>query len=41
MLYCPFTGLSLFGQIQEVSSGTLAFAYIFPPFKGYGWTYTC
>ena len=25
---------------QRVSSGTLAFAYIFPPFRGYGWTFT-
>jgi hypothetical protein len=31
---------SLLGQIRSVSSGTLAFAYIFPPFKGYGWTFT-
>ena len=38
--WLPFTGLSLLGQIREVSSGTLAFAYIFPPFKGYGWTCT-
>jgi hypothetical protein len=38
--WLPFTGLSLLRQIREVSSGTLAFAYIFPPFKGYGWTYT-
>ena len=28
-----FTVLSLIRQIYEVSSGTLAFAYIFPPFR--------
>jgi len=28
-----FTGLSLIGQIGRVSSDTLAFAYIFPPFR--------
>ncbi len=38
--WLPFTGSSLLRQIREVSSGTLAVAYIFPPFKGYGWTYT-
>lgn len=32
--------LSLLGQIKKVSSSTLAFAYIFPPFRGYDWTFT-
>lgn len=35
-----FHQLSLLGQIKKVSSSTLAFAYIFPPFRGYDWTFT-
>lgn len=35
-----FHRLSLLGQIKKVSSSTLAFAYIFPPFWGYDWTFT-
>ena len=38
--WLSFSVLSLVGQIHRVSSGTLAFAYTFPPFKGYGWTFT-
>jgi len=35
-----FHRLSVLGQIKKVSSSTLAFAYIFPPFRGYDWTFT-
>jgi hypothetical protein len=31
--WLSFTGVFLLGQIQRVSSGTLAIVYIFPPFR--------
>jgi len=38
--WLSITGYSLFGQISKVSSGTLAFIYTFPPFRGCNWTFT-